>query len=45
MPAPYGGRPRLTARSPPWRQVWVLSQRMFKQWIRNPAMLISEISQ
>jgi len=26
-------------------QVWVLSKRMFKQWIRNPAMLISEISQ
>ncbi|KAI7840867.1 hypothetical protein COHA_005397 [Chlorella ohadii] len=30
---------------PWWYQVWVLSKRMFKQWIRNPAMLISEISQ
>ncbi|PRW59820.1 ABC ATP-binding isoform 1 [Chlorella sorokiniana] len=30
---------------PWWFQVWVLSKRMFRQWIRNPAMLISEISQ
>lgn len=36
---------RLAPRYPVPPQVYVLSGRMMKQWVRNPAMLISEISQ